>query len=492
MNFTDAPSERAVLAGIMRYGTEAYYDVSDIVNTETFTDASNAAIYACLQKVMKEDEQRKIDVPTIMSAAQELGLQDFFNNKEEISHLAAIMKFPVSMDNIRRFGAKIRKLQIARLMYEQLELTQGKYLEVKGDEPISHILGIAEESIFDFTSLLADHEDTPTKLFDDLAEELEERAKNPLDQIGIPTGFDKYDFAIGGGLRKGTISMIGARTKVGKSLIGLNMGIDISKRKIPILYMDTEMIKTDQQNRGAASLSYGTGGQTTIHEIETGKFGKNKEAEELLKLAKANKDLPFYHKNIGGRAFEDQLSIMRRWIAREVGLNDKGKANDCVIVYDYLKLMEMSELGGSKMQEFQLLGFMITSLHNFALRYEVPILLFIQLNRDGIDKESTDAASGSDRVVWIASNFTIYKPKSDEEIAQDGEQYGNRKLVPIIARHGEGLKYKDYINVLMEGKYGKLIEGKTAYELGNVPGEEGENSQNQEAEVNAGFQDIPF
>jgi len=212
-------------------------------------------------------------------------------------------------------------------------------------------------------------------------------------------------------------------------------------------------------------LSYDTDHKTTINEMETGQFSTQKlKAQKLRELGKKNKDIPYYHKNVGGRAFEDQMSIMRRWIARTVGLNDQGKANDCVIIYDYLKLMDAAEIKGD-MKEFQVLGFMMTTLHNFALRYEVPVLTFIQLNRDGITKESTDTASGSDRVIWLCSNFTIYKQKSDEEIAKDGEENGNRKMVPVIARHGEGLEDGDYINILMRGKYAKLIEGKTAYEL---------------------------
>ncbi len=145
-------------------------------------------------------------------------------------------------------------------------------------------------------------------------------------------------------------------------------------------------------------------------------------------------------------------------------MNHQGKAKDCLIIYDYLKIMESSEIRGD-LKEYQLLGFLMTSLHNFAIRYEVPVLAFVQLNRDGITKESTDTASGSDRIIWLCSNFTIYKRKSDEEIAKDGPENGNRKLVPVIARHGEGLDDKDYINVQMIGKYGKLVEGKTAFEL---------------------------
>jgi len=477
MILSDAAAERAVLAGITRYGNEAYYDVADLVNSETFTIESNNVIYACVQRLMQEDDTRKIDIASILSSAKELGLSDFLNQKQEINHLSAIFKFPVLLDNVRRFAAKIRKLQIARMMYEQLEETKDKYLHIKGDEPVSHILGIAEESIFDFTSLLNDNDDTPQKVFEDIEEYLDELSSNPVDQIGIPTGFSKYDFAIGGGLRRGTVNVIGARPKVGKTLMAENVGIAIAKGGIPVLNLDTEMRKKDHQDRGMAMLSYESDNKVTINDVETGQF-----TDDLKQLGIENKDIEYYHKNVGGRPFEDQLSIMRRWIARTVGVNDQGKANDCVIIYDYLKLMDSADLRGD-MKEFQVLGFMMTALHNFALRYDVPVLTFIQLNRDGINKETTDTASGSDRVIWLCSNFTIYKHKSDEEIAKDGPENGNRKLVPVIARHGEGLDDGDYINILMKGKYAKLIQGYTAYELDGGIGTGDDDYAEQEADV---------
>ena len=147
----------------------------------------------------------------------------------------------------------------------------------------------------------------------------------------------------------------------------------------------------------------------------------------------------------------EQLSIIRRWLAREVGINDQGKANNCVIIYDYLKIMDSAEIKGD-MKEYQVLGFLMSSLHNFAIKYEIPVLAFVQLNRDGITKESTDTASGSDRIIWLCSNFTIYKRKSDEEIAKDGPENGNRKLVPVIARHGEGLEPVSYTHLTLPTK----------------------------------------
>ena len=483
MILSDAPAERAVLAAICRYGSEAYYDVSDIVDEQSFTIDSNSMLYACVKHVMERDDNAQIDLPTILSGAQEIGLQDFVSDRHEVQHLSAIMKFPVALKNARQFAAKIRKLQIARLMHDQLETTKERYLEVKGDESIAHILGIAEESIFDFSGLLNDTQDAPQKVFSDIGERLDELSENPIDQVGIPTGFDRYDFAIGGGLRRGTVNVIGARPKTGKTLFAENAGIHMAKELgIPVLNLDTEMMRQDHQDRGIAMLT-----EVPITEIETGQFSQSAYKDKKLRdMAKSVKDIPYYHKSIGGKPLEDQLSIMRRWLAKEVGLNHQGKANDCVIVYDYLKIMDSAEIKGD-MKEYQALGFLMTSLHNFAIRYEVPILAFIQLNRDGITKESTDTASGSDRIVWLCSNFTIYKRKSDEEIAKDGPENGNRKLVPLISRHGEGLEDRDYINVNMIGKYGKLVEGKTAFEL-----EDGVDAIDSQDETDDGDDDIPF
>ena len=152
---------------------------------------------------------------------------------------------------------------------------------------------------------------------------------------------------------------------------------------------------------------------------------------------------------------------MRRWVHKVVGYDENGNTNDCLIIYDYLKMMSGEGITSS-MQEYQILGFMATTFNNFAVRNNLPIVTFIQLNRDGIDKESTAAVSGSDRVVWLTSNLTIFKPKTEEEIVQDdGEENGNRKLVVIKARHGGGVSGGNYINMYMVGKFARVIEKDT-------------------------------
>ena len=269
-------------------------------------------------------------------------------------------------------------------------------------------------------------------------------------------------------MRKGTVNVIGARPKTGKTLLSDNMGYHIASKGIPVLNMDTEMAKQDHIHRVLAMMT-----ETEINDIETGKFAENPDKQRKIQSAVQQlKNTNIFYKSIAGKPFEDQLSIMKRWLVKEVGLNDDGTAKDCVIFYDYLKLMDSSGMS-QDLKEYQVLGFMMTQLHNFAVKFKVPIVAFIQLNRDGITKESTDSASGSDRIIWLCSNFTIFKRKSDEEIAEDGVSNGNRKLVPLIARHGGGLDDNDYINCNMKGWCAKITEGKTRLELVN-------NTQNKD------------
>lgn len=487
MILADSAAERAVLAGVCKYGDTAYLEIADLIQESTFTIDSNKIIYKCLKRIFEQEQTQSIDVAIIFSTAEELGLSHVFQKKEETQHLRAVLEFPVHLENVRKFAARVRKLEIARLLRQQLDKAQDKLLEVTGSETIGSILGIAEEAIFDFSALLNDTDNNPVTIGDKLEEYIDQLINSPIDQVGIPTGFPVYDQAIGGGLRKSTINVIAARPKTGKTLLSDNMGFHIAnKLKIPVLNMDTEMTKEDHINRVIAMMT-----EIEINDIETGKFQDSPSKVSKVKEAVASlKETPLYYKSIAGKPFEDQLSIMRRWIVKEVGLNADGTAKDCVIFYDYLKLMDTQGMT-QDLKEYQVLGFMMTALHNFASKYKIPVVAFVQLNRDGITKESTDTASGSDRIIWLCSNFSIFKRKTPEEISEDGPENGNRKLVPLVSRHGGGLDDNDYINCYMQGWCAKIVEGKTRLELVNNTSKHADGfiiDENNE-ETN---QDIPF
>ena len=467
MILSDVAAERAVLAGICRHGESAYYDIVDYVKDSTFDTEINQVIFKCLKHIFDNNDNVKVDIPTIYSAAQDLKLEQFLAKNNDAQHLNAILNLPVELSNVRKHAAKIRKLEIANLLHQQLGMAQGELLNITGNETIAHILGIAEDSVFNFTSLLDDNEDELTTLGEGLYDRIKHLEDNPVEQLGISTGFPVYDASIGGGLRNGTVNIIAARTKIGKSMLMNNMAHHIVKNlNIPVLVLDTEMTQEDVEFRTLAMMT-----EIGMGDIETGKFAANPDTrEKIYNAVKTLEPLSYTHENIVGRQLEEQIALARRWITKKVGTNSDGTAKDCVLIYDYIKLMDAKDVSPG-MQEYQALGFLTSTLHNFAVRYKIPILASLQLNRDGIIKEGTEAASGSDRIIWLCSNFTILKDLSDEEIVEQGKNNGSKKIIPVVCRHGPGLSYGDFINCRAKMWCGKMTEGKTRLEI-----EQGKNN----------------
>jgi len=210
-------------------------------------------------------------------------------------------------------------------------------------------------------------------------------------------------------------------------------------------------------------------GNIKIEDIENGSFSKDSSKKKrVYDASNALKDMPFKYKSIAGKSFDEVLSLARRWVIKDVGLDDFGKAKPCLIILDYIKLMDDGTIS-KNIAEYQALGFLMTSLHNFMVQYGVACLAFTQLNRDGITREDTDVASGSDRILWLCSNFSIYKRKTEEEMADesvsDNNISYNLKLIPVVARHGKGIDAGDYINISGNYEYGRITEGPTRNEF---------------------------
>ena len=463
MNHTlsDIGAERAVLAGLFRYGVDAYVDISDIINHKTFAHHNNQILYKCVEKIIETN--REIDLPSILAAASQLNFSDTVGSKQELTYIKSLFDFPVSKDNVFDFAVQIKKFEFARNIKDLTNSIHKEVDKIDGSETIDELVSMVENPLMDFLRE-DDGGERPKKLGSDIEEYVNFLAENQCDIIGIPTGFPRFDYAIGGGLRRKCVDLIAARPKVGKSVFGDNVAINVASKGIPTLMLDTEMSKEDHLNRILANLS-----GISISDVACGQFTDDDDKmSRMEEAAKKVGSVPYSYVSVAGKPFEQILSIIKRWVVQEVGLDECGKTNDCLIIYDYLKLMSSNSITHS-VQEYQALGFQITSLHNLCVKLDVPCLSFVQLNRDGITKESTDTVSGSDRLIWLCTSFTIFKQKSPEELAEDGPDAGNRKLVPVVTRHGAGLDGGNYINMDLIGDKFKLRELKTRNEFKNQP-----------------------
>jgi replicative DNA helicase len=457
----DLAAERLVLAGVFRHGEEVYLDIADIVKPNTFTDDSNRTIWKCLQHLYEEKGAKSFDQASVQAAASELGYHHLIDRPEEIKHLASIFHTRVDRANVVTWGAKLRKLQITRYLRERLQDADVQLSDLKGTEPIEQILGLAEDAVLNFSYLDDDEARVTHKLSNGVDEWLNHVMSNPTDMVGISTGWKLYDYAIGGGCRRGTISLMGARPKSGKSMTALNVAINVALNNTPVLLLDTEMKDEDHWPRALSCISRRNGADATITAIETGKFTKSiLNTHKVQEAKKKLHTLPLHYRSVVGMSAEEIMPLIRRWIHKEVGYHDNGRLKDCLVIYDYIKLQNADQLGDD-LKEYQALGFLMTALHNFVARFDIPMLAFVQLNRDGETQETGSSFAQSDRILWLVTNYSIFKAKSADENISGTLSDGNRKIVPIAARHGEGLREGDFINMHFQGKYALITEGDT-------------------------------
>lgn len=444
-------AERAVLSGICKYGTDALLDVQDIITPSSFTNESNQIIYKCLVKSL--EDINKPDIPAVLSAATSLGLYEAIS--KDIEFLKTIFTIKVELENVRNYAGIIRKIEIAKELQSAHEEAHSELSNVTGNEPIDEILQISDKPISQLTSsLISQADNQPTYLFEDIYAYIDHLEENQDKSIGISSGYPIYDMVIGKGFRPGYINIIVARPKSGKSTVAKEVSLFVSKKlMIPTLVLDTEMDKQVTLNRVLASIS-----NNTIDDIESGKF---KDKGKIIEAAKQFEKVPLFYKRIAGKPFEEILSIIRRWVKKEVGVDENGITNPCLVIYDYFKLMNASEIN-KNLAEHQAIGFQLSSLTDFLGNNGVACLAFVQANRDGIDKESTDIISQSDRILWLVSSACLLRRKTKEEILEEGPQNGNTKLIPLEAmRFSEGLESGDWINLQFNRAKSKLIEVNT-------------------------------
>ena len=138
----DLGAERAVLAGIFSYGLESYVEVCDIIDSDSFSHKNNQVIFKCIEKIIKDGAE--IDLPSLLSAAKKLDLQDIINSTQELEYINSLMEYPIKKDNVLYFAAQIKKFEFARKIKKLTNKIGRDIDDINGDESIDEIINILE------------------------------------------------------------------------------------------------------------------------------------------------------------------------------------------------------------------------------------------------------------------------------------------------------------------------------------------------------------
>ena len=273
-----------------------------------------------------------------------------------------------SASNIRRYAEIVRERSILRkLVTASDEIStnafnqQGKTVERILDEAEAKIFAIGEEGSRNtqgFQSL-----DT---LVLDLLDLVQEKADNPMDVTGIPTGFADLD-RMTSGLQAGDMIVLAARPSMGKTSFAVNIAEHVALNEgLPVAIFSMEM--------GAAQLAVrivGSIGRVNQGNLRTGKLTD----EEWPRLTEAIERL---------RTVSLHIDETPGLTPTELRANARRLARQCgklgLIVVDYLQLMSGSGAGSADNRATEL-GEISRGLKMLAKELQCPVIALSQLNR---------------------------------------------------------------------------------------------------------------
>jgi len=256
---------------------------------------------------------------------------------------------------------------------------------------------------------------------------IEETIANPKDLAGITTGFQQLDQSLLG-LRRESLTIIGAKYKSGKTALLMNIGLKIASRNIPVYMISTEMSDQEIQIRSVANLA-----GVRIGKVETGQYS-DEERSRVESATTQIEQLMFDHVHVLDYSPERIVSLIRRFVYQKVGFDDAGLTKDCVVLFDYLKMPDAGLKSEWAEKEWQQLGIFASILKNVASQLKIPVITAAQLNEQGgFARASAMKWFGSEILHW--QRYEDELTKDDLKLMDPTRYKGVFKLRILDARH---------------------------------------------------------
>jgi len=135
----DSNSEHSIIGCLIKNGPDAFFDSADMLSINTFTDITNSSLFKII-KTSYETDVKVLDAPLILSLAKQEKLDTFIKIKD----IKDKINTACELSSLQSLVAKIRKLEIARILHDELENRRKTIEGITGGESINNILANIE------------------------------------------------------------------------------------------------------------------------------------------------------------------------------------------------------------------------------------------------------------------------------------------------------------------------------------------------------------
>lgn len=437
--FISLELERHSLSALLKF-PELFYDTEQFFNGKEFTNKINEVIFSVVKSSYQSNE--KLDKILLAQKIKNLGI----NFQEEINifdYCDILYSCAINKGGGENAIKDLFWLRVKHELYECLR-EQAIFLKKCGNKSLVEVINEVDYIHNKQISAFKLNEDRVENIFETIEPTIEEIGNNPPDESQFMMGpFSTVNYIMGSLSKPENITVIGARSGVGKTNISMFVNIYLAEKyNLPILWMDqAEMSIKELQFRAVCMFSNGV---IPYYAVESGDWRKNPEWERLIRtnIFPRVKKIKFYYQNVGLFSPLETISFIRRFSKRVTG---RDKMFLCC--YDYLKAFDIDDY---RSEEWRTMGKFMKDIKTF-IRGEVriPFWTSVQLNRKGIVtnrkseqiEDSEDTFSLSDRITHQATHPLLLRQKTNDELAYEKNRYGNMKLQWPKHRHlGRGFR----------------------------------------------------
>ena len=431
--------EQHLLGGLLQQPKE-YYKISGFISEKDFYSESSSmhrAIFVILKSSIEKDES--VDEYILAEKIKNLGL-NFEEGIDCLEYLQSLTLRKSSAGSILSAAKEIKTLTLKRDI-AQIGIDLQSSMKQSSLSCYQDIIDKADSIYNSKINFYESGADAPENIYENMEHMIEDRGENPVDDHGLEGPHQRLHEIYGSLLRPGNISVIVARSGIGKTQFCMDFCTKVSamNENVPILHFDNgEMSIEELTMRQCAALS-----GVPLNLLESGRW--RNAGEDIVKKVRAVwksvKDMKFYYYNCGGMSVDEMVNTVKRFYYSKVG-----RGNQMIFSFDYIKTT--FQPSGNK-SEWQIVGEMVDRFKRliakdliFDKKPVVSMLTSVQMNRVGTSRNRTadnivedeTVVSLSDRITQFCSHMFLLRSKEPAEIAEDAD-FGTHKLTNIKARH---------------------------------------------------------
>lgn len=434
--------EKNLLSALLKF-PEKYVEIASFIHENDFyTDGS--IVHQTIFKILKQSLEKGESINDVVLAERVKSFVSSFEDNINITeYIKSLSLIKVSEDNVLTIAKELKKHTVRREIHNSSLEVAKKMKSMSRSASFDEIVATADSAYNDQVDLYHITDNSPQNIYDKMEEMVEDRGENPdlYKESGFMGPHKRLNEMYGSLLRPGNISVVVARSGVGKTSFCLDFSTKVSLAydNVPVLHFDNgEMSETEIIMRQCAALS-----GVPMNFIESGKWRQN---EEFVKKIRATwpkiKSMKFYYYNVAGVTVDSMLNIIRRFYYSKVG-----RGNKMVFSFDYIKTTSVST---SQQSSWEAVGEMVNKFKQviqkeivFNDEPVISMLTSVQSNRYGItNNRNSDAivedesiVGLSDQITQYSSHMFILRQKTLDEIQSHPDNFGTHKLTCVKYRH---------------------------------------------------------